>query len=430
MGQFLSKCFDEMSRWLQNLLTSIRSYTSLSNGSSNNSKNGSSQPPLLKPAMEGNLSKMKDIVAQYLTNEIITNDNKPSDVKNRLKKLKSFVDLSDAAQNTSLHGAAFAGHVNIIQYLVEQCQADIFQKNNLGCSPLWLTAGYGHTECFLYLFDRVKQLSNESNNETITRSDDNELRFVDEHVFYTENNTGDSPLLAAVSQRHEKMCQVILECSFNAQGSSIEERNIESLFRCTKHVLTKQNRNGDTPLTVAISNAKDEDACIKVISILMKYDKMIIQHEKSNKQSTITSNTSSHILNTRNKNGLTPLLIACERNLPKVIESLIEKFDSQIDCLDEKGNTPLAIASFCGNMEATKVLLDFSKNNKKNILNVPNKEGCTPLWLACRTGNTNMVQLLLDAGADTTIANSSKLNPLEVAKKYGKEKVIELFQKR
>lgn len=45
------------------------------------------------------------------------------------------------------------------------------------------------------------------------------------------------------------------------------------------------------------------------------------------------------------------------------------------------------------------------------------KKGETPLLLACATGDVELVEMLLEAGADPTIADYTNTTPFDVAKK-------------
>jgi len=339
--------------------------------------------------MEGNLAAVEELTAQFF---------KTNEDDERKKSLRSFVNMSDAAQNTALHGAVFGGHIDVVKFLVEKCHADIFEKNNIGCSPIWLAAGYGRVECFQYLFSRIKVASKSSDG-------------IVQHVFQNENSTGDSPLIASASRGHVEICKVLLE-------SSLDDDFQDSKF--TENMLSKENKNGDTPLTVTISNAKDEDDCIKLVNTMLKYDQMVRDEGSESK-----------ILNLSNKKGLTPLLIACERNLPRVITLLLETWKAKLGS-DQQGNSPIGIASFCGNMDAAEAVLKAisSSGGKIGILNNPNDKGCTPLWLACRTGNSKMTNLLLEAGADPSLRNEENISPLEVAEKYKKEEVLKVLNER
>lgn len=389
MGQVLSTCIKEMSRIFHNLISTLRLHTSQSPSSSNGDNK---PPPLLQPAMEGDLVTIQKLTAPFLE------DTNNGDVN---LSLQSYVNKLDPAQNAAIHGAAYAGHLEVVKYLVEECHADILGKNNLECSPIWLAAGYGHKDCVHYLLSQIeKQVPQKWK----------------EHVFYNENSTGDSPLLASASKGHDEICQVLLEASIMTKD---DENKNNDTYAVTKYLLSKENKNGDTPLTVTVSNSKEEDDCIKLVATLLKYNDLTISKDKT---------TTDSILNRKNKKGLTPLLIACERNLPKVITNLLETWNAEF-LPDEEGNTPLAIASFCGNMEAVEALLKclLSLDKQNSQIDIPNHNGCTPLWLACRTGNAKMVKLLLDAGADASMKNGENLTCLEVAKKFEKEKVVEIL---
>ena len=50
-----------------------------------------------------------------------------------------------------------------------------------------------------------------------------------------------------------------------------------------------------------------------------------------------------------------------------------------------------------------------------------NHDGCTALWFACFYGRANVAHLLMEAGADWTIANKAGKGPLTIAKEQGRE---------
>lgn len=401
MGQVFSVCTSTMRNLFQKLVTSIKYYTSSTSSTSALPNNG--VPPLLKPAMEGDLTTIQELIAPFLNKE----ENQTDDTN---QSMKDYVNMSDPAQNTALHGAVFGGHIDVVKFFVEHCHADIVGKNNIGCSPIWLAAGYGHVECFQYLLSQIKLLP-------LSLSSSDSMDAIVQHVLQDENNTGDSPLIASASRGHTEICDILLQTSMECDDG-------KSTFEYTKQMLTKENKNGDTPLTVTISNASDENDCIKLTNILLKYDEKIQNRSNGN-------DIPSKLLNTSNKKGLTPLLIACERNLPLLITLLLETWAAQF-LADDQGNSPLGIASFCGNVDAVEAILKtLSTNDEMNsAINKPNDKGCTPLWLACRTGNAKMVKLLLDAGADLSLKNEENISPLEVAEKHKKDDVAEILKER
>jgi ankyrin repeat protein len=132
----------------------------------------------------------------------------------------------------------------------------------------------------------------------------------------------------------------------------------------------------------------------------------------------------------KNASGLSPLIVACERNLPSIASLLIEHgADRQVQ--DTRGRSTLAVAAFCGCVDVAEYLITISlssSSSSSSLLNATDHDGCTPLWLAVRTGNLAMTKLLVDAGADTTIGDRDSLTPLDVAVKFKKEKVVEYLK--
>ena len=130
-------------------------------------------------------------------------------------------------------------------------------------------------------------------------------------------------------------------------------------------------------------------------------------------------------VNRKNESGLSPLIVACERNLPLIAELLL-KHGADLCIQDSKGRNPLAVASFCGCNDVVESLINKTEALSL-LLDTVDLTGCTPLWLAARTGNLSMVKLLMINGANATIKNNEDLTPQDVAIKFKKEKVVDHF---
>lgn len=75
-----------------------------------------------------------------------------------------------------------------------------------------------------------------------------------------------------------------------------------------------------------------------------------------------------------------------------------------------KGNKVLHIAVYNNNIQMLKNLIKIGVD-----INAKNSEGNTPLHLAvCDINKIKIVQILLDAGADMSIANYNKYTPLDL----------------
>lgn len=315
--------------------------------------------------MDGNLDKVKELVGYFLAS--YTTSNCGYVVPASDAKLHDFVNQADPQGNNAIHCAVFAGHLDVVKYLVECCGASLTIPNNLGCLPLWLAAGYDRPDVLKYLLEKVAN---------------------PKEAMIQTNSTGDTPLLAASSRGNLRSCKILLDQA-EANGMIAE-------------IMGTANRNGDLPLTVAIASERRNDELLD----------LLLHH------------TEDKSLNLPNSKGLTPLLVACERDDAILLQKLLDRHVNARQC-DPSGASPLAIAAFCGSKEVMALLLQHS--SLFYLLEKPNHNGCTPLWLAARSGRPEVVEILLKAGADPSIENNEGVSSIGAAIKYKRETVLELF---
>lgn len=351
--------------------------------SANNTKNDNNklEAVLLPLAISGDVDKVKAAVESFRESAKQAASDPPI-------TLQDFVDCQDPVEgNTALHGAVFGGHLEVVQYLINECGASMEIANKLGCFPVWLAAGYNHTAVLEFLWEKMVDSPITKQKEALIRA----------------NTTGDTPLIAGASRSNVEACRLLLSYATTC---------------CVVHDVTSAaNHNGDTPLTVAMVASPEPN--LELIDLLL-------------------SHSSDEVINTPNKKGLTSLLLACERDnvalLKKLLDSSSSSSSSNADELigDSTGSSPLAVAAFCGSKDALVYLLEKHSNDSHEeralFLEQPNDNGCTPLWLAARSGRPEVVKLLLDAGADPTITNKDGLSPEDAAKKYERVAVLALFQ--
>lgn len=101
--------------------------------------------------------------------------------------------------------------------------------------------------------------------------------------------------------------------------------------------------------------------------------------------------------------GRTALFEAIKNHHKETAKVLIAA-KAKLHLYDEHGWTPLHVSVAEGDTELTEILLNLLSNSKE-LLNAKTRAGLTPLFLACEKGTLKTIQLLLDAGADTSIAN-------------------------
>jgi uncharacterized protein len=275
---------------------------------------------LLEAAMKGDLETIQAAVVTI-----------PSEDRS------AFLNQQDAAGNAAIHGAVFGGHMPVVEYLADHGAA-LDLPNGLGCSPVWLAAGYNHAAVLEFLLQRRDQSS----------------------ALLTPNKTGDTPLIAAASKGNQVICKKILEAAAAAEDTGV----VAQKLRCAA------NHSKDTALSVAIGTGMVEDE--DILDMLCH----------------------PSILNLVNAQGVTPLHVACERDLPVVVQKLIAA-GADIDVQDARP--------------------------------VSKKSGCTPLWLATRAGHLECAKLLLAAGANPTLSNNEGLTPLQTAEKFKRLDMVELL---
>jgi ankyrin repeat protein len=314
---------------------------------------------LLDPALVGDLDKIKTalLVASESSSTSSSSSSLAGDHDDN--HLVALINHQDAQGNAAMHGAVFGGHLNVVKYLYEN-GASLELQNSLGCSQLWLAAGYNHEEVLDFL-----------------------VQHLDKKALLTANGTGDSPLLAAASKGHVDITKKLVE--YGKQQSVLKE------------MICATNNSQDSALSVAIGAGIGND----VFDLLCDKD----------------------ILNLANAKGLTPLLLASERDFPDVFTKLVDA-DADVHVKDANGDSVLAVAAFCGSSSVVRLLLA----NHKHLMNVAaSKSGCTPLWLSVRAGHLDCTRLLLVAGADRSIANSEGLTPMQAATKYKRDNMVELL---
>jgi ankyrin repeat protein len=351
--------------------------------SSSSSSSVPSAESLLAASMEGNLDQVKTLLGKLIADS----DNQSS--------LSSCVNKADSSGNTALHGAVFGGHLEVVKFLCISCGADLLLKNSLGCSPLWIAAGYDKINCLEFLSQQLDAVGNLEN------------------ALMDTNTSGDTPFLAAASRGNIAACKSMISLAEKFLQTSDEASSWELKRRMIRTV----NNSGDTPLKVVVGEGH-----VELVTFLLQIDDEISEkiHNSNNLQ--------TKCINTKNNNGLTPLIIACERNNVEIVKILLE-YKADVKTCDAKERNPLAVAAFCGCKDVVEYLLSNS-SIATTLINEKDENGCTPLWLASRTGDLAMVQLLIDAGADATLKNNEGLSPEEVATKFKKEKVQQYFAER
>lgn len=114
-------------------------------------------------------------------------------------------------------------------------------------------------------------------------------------------------------------------------------------------------------------------------------------------------------VNTPNKSGYTPLLIAGYRNQLDAVKMLLD-LGANVNANSEDG-TVLTAASYKSNTALVKLLLEYQAD-----VNVKNNAGTTPLMFAIMTENEEIVKLLLVNKADINAVDNANKSVKEYAR--------------
>ncbi len=96
---------------------------------------------------------------------------------------------------------------------------------------------------------------------------------------------------------------------------------------------------------------------------------------------------------------------------------------TNIDTVDQNGNTPLMMASKIGNARILDIILSHNPD-----INKQNNKGRTALMIAAEAGLIDVVKELVDHGAEISIEDANGNSALTLASKYGHSQVVSFFK--
>jgi ankyrin repeat protein len=127
-------------------------------------------------------------------------------------------------------------------------------------------------------------------------------------------------------------------------------------------------------------------------------------------------------INTPNKSGYTPLIIAGYRNQLEAVKVLLD-LGANVNAVSEDG-TVLTAACYKSNTALVKILLEQHAD-----VNVKNNAGTTPLMFAIMAENEEIVKLLIENKADTQTMDNSRKSTVDFAKDCDSKVIKQLIIK-
>lgn len=182
---------------------------------------------------------------------------------------------------------------------------------------------------------------------------------------------------------------------------------LQALSRDSTRCLNAQNKNGETPLHLACRNNKPE--CVKALLLAGADVNITVTRCPSSTTDSSPGYVGDFLQDHPNKLytedmklGGTPLHWSCSR---EVIEILIQK-NCNINAPNFDGSTALHIMVMRNRLECVVALLSHQAE-----VDIPDKEGNTPLHIAVKQENVPIIQALIVFGADLNALNNDGHTP-------------------
>lgn len=104
------------------------------------------------------------------------------------------------------------------------------------------------------------------------------------------------------------------------------------------------------------------------------------------------------------------------------LQKLIESNPETINKPDERGFTPLILATYLNKKEIVELFL-----NQGAEINAQDASGNTALMGVCFKGYAELAKMLIDKGADTTIKNNDGDTAISFAETHGHQGIVKLM---
>jgi ankyrin len=212
-----------------------------------------------------------------------------------------------------------------------------------------------------------------------------------------QNKDGDTPLHLALTPSNQSPALsrlVLMEETPKLTGGEVEV--VRMLINRGADV-TAQNKDRHTPLHLALIPSTwiwSQVLTEREVEVV----RMLIDHGAD--------------LTAQNKDGETPLHLASRRRQVAAGRMLIDR-GADITAQNKHRETPLHLALKENCVDVARMLIDHSAD--VNHVMVQNEDGENPLHLASRQGHPEIAHMLIERGPDLTVQNKHGLTPIHLA---------------
>lgn len=104
------------------------------------------------------------------------------------------------------------------------------------------------------------------------------------------------------------------------------------------------------------------------------------------------------------------------------VKNILSQNPDIINSLDQRGSTPLLLATYYGSEDITRTILQYNPE-----VNAQDASGNTALMGVCFKGYVTIAKMLIEAGADVNLKNYNESTPLIFAATFGQKEIIKLL---
>ena len=343
-------------------------------------------------------------------------------------------DIGTKVSCFQLHVACFQENIHDVKFLLNS-NTDVNHVSSAGYTPLHIVVDKSNIDLVSLLLDHkadVNSMTSDHNTplhiavykgdetiiqELLTRGADPSLKDV----------PGNTSLHLAVQMKETRpelfnAGTTVCSTERSTLPASYHSCSIHTVQAIKDHVadVNAINNRGQSPLWLA--SCDGQDGLVKILldtgadpSITDKYRDSCLHAAIHGQCSTETIleilDHGAHVnINMVNKDGATPLLLACGTAQAEAVKLLLKaKADPNISYADGDASLHAAIAADC-NEEIIQEIIDYGAG-----VNAVNNRGRTALLLGCFYRQMDSVRVLLGAGADPTIADKEGFSCLHAA---------------
>ena len=336
-------------------------------------------------------------------------------------------DVDNEVSWIQLHAASFNENKQDVQFLLDS-GTDVNHVSSAGHTPLHIAVTKSNIDLVALLLDHNVNIN------SVTTDGKTPLHIavdkVDEDIIQKllsqsadprlKDALGNTSLHLAVQVKQETRSKFVKKgvsytISYPTSYRKCSVQTVEAIIEHGADVNAMNNR-GQTALWFACVDG--QDSVVKIRLDREAEPNIADKHQDSCLHAAIHGRCSTETIqkivdhgahvNAVNKDGATPLLLACSAAHEGAVRLLL-KVKADTNIADGDGDTTLHAATYCSE-ETLQAVIDYGAH-----VNAVNKRGRTSLLLSCFYRQMDSVKVLLEAGADPTIADEEGFSCLHAA---------------